>query len=232
MTGTNGRRWFALFLAALSLGGCATVPTPAGPSVLVLPTPGKPLDLFQAEDLSCRQWASQQIGMSPQDVANQNAANAAAAGTMVGATLGALVGSASGNAAEGAIIGAGSGFLVGASAGAEAGAASGWEVQRRYDNLYQQCMSANGNVLPGMTRRVWSTPPPPPGGYYSRPHRPQGYLPPPPRLCPRRGSSGTGSALPAASAAARPLEFRAFQVCQLPAAALPGRSSSSATSPS
>jgi hypothetical protein len=187
MTRTEGRRCFALFLAALSLGGCATAPTPAGPSVMVLPTPGKPLDLFQAEDYSCRQWASQQIGMSPQDVANQNAANAAAVGTIVGATLGAVVGSASGNAAEGAIIGAGSGLLVGASSGAESGAAAGWEAQRRYDSFYQQCMYANGNVLPGMTRRVWRTPPPPPGGYYSRPPRPQGYLPPPPPPLPTPG---------------------------------------------
>jgi hypothetical protein len=156
------------------------MPTPAGPGVMVLPTPGKPLDLFQAEDFSCRQWASQQIGMSPQDVANQNAANAAAAGTIVGATVGAVIGSASGHAAEGAIIGAGSGLLVGASSGAESGAASGWEVQRRYDIAYQQCMYANGNVIPGMTRRVWRTPPPPPGGYYPPPSGYQRYPPPPP----------------------------------------------------
>ena len=177
----DGRRCFALLLAVLSLGGCATAPTPAGPSVTVLPTPGKPLDLFQSEHYSCMEWANQQIGMSPQDVANQNTANAAAAGTMIGATLGAVIGSASGNAAEGAILGAGSGLLVGASAGAEAGAASAWEVQRRYDILYQQCMYANGNVLPGMTRRAWSAPPPPPPGvYYPPPPAPRGYSPAPP----------------------------------------------------
>src|SRR5208283_2584645 len=36
-----------------------------------------------------------------------------------------------------------------------------WEAQRRYDIAYQQCMYANGNVIPG-TRRVHRTLPPPP----------------------------------------------------------------------
>jgi uncharacterized protein YceK len=36
-----------------------------------------------------------------------------------------------------------------------------WEAQRRYDIAYQQCMYANGNVIPG-TRRVQRTLPPPP----------------------------------------------------------------------
>lgn len=170
-----------LLVAALALGGCATVPTPAGPSVMVLPTPGKPLDLFQEEDYYCRQWARQQIGLSPQDVANQTAANAAAAGTVVGAALGAAIGSASGHAGEGAIIGAGSGLLAGAASGAESGAAYGWEVQRRYDIAYQQCMYANGNVLPGMTYRAWRLPPPPPEQDASPPSQPQRYPPPPPR---------------------------------------------------
>ena len=174
----SDRRCLALLLAALSLGGCATAPMPAGPTVMVLPTPGKPLDLFQTEDFFCRQWASRQIGMSPQDVANQSAATAAAAGTIVGATVGGLIGSASGQTAEGMAIGAGSGLLVGASAGAESAAASAWDAQRRYDVAYQQCMHANGNILPGMTYRVWRSPPPP-GRYYPPPPA-RGYPPPPP----------------------------------------------------
>jgi hypothetical protein len=169
----GGARGFAAALTVLMLAGCVTVPVPAGPSVLVMPAPGKPLDLFQAEDASCRYWAQQQIGASPQDVANQNAAAGAAVGTAMGAVVGAAIGSASGHAGEGAIIGAGSGLLLGASSGAEYGSAYAWEVQHRYDIAYQQCMYANGNVLPGMQRRVWSIPPPPAGG-------PQPYLLPPP----------------------------------------------------
>jgi hypothetical protein len=177
---TSGTKGLALFLAALSLGACATMPVPAGPGVMVLPAPGKPLDLFQAEDYSCRQWAQRRIGMSPQEVANQNAANAGAVGAVVGAVVGAAIGSASGQAGEGAIIGAGSGLLMGASEGAQSGAAYGWEYQRQYDVAYQQCMYANGNVIPGMTRRVWRSPPPPPSGGYPPPPGPQSYPPPPP----------------------------------------------------
>ena len=48
--------------ALLVVGGCATMPT--GPSVNILPTPGKPFDIFRAEDATCRQWAQQQLGVS------------------------------------------------------------------------------------------------------------------------------------------------------------------------
>ena len=59
-------------LAALVLGGCATFPT--GPSVMVMPAPGKPFEQFQADDAVCRQWAAQQIGGTPGAPANQNTA--------------------------------------------------------------------------------------------------------------------------------------------------------------
>ncbi|HEY5998398.1 MAG TPA: YMGG-like glycine zipper-containing protein [bacterium] len=172
----RGLRVLTAAALALSLGACVTMP--AGPSVMVLPPPGKPFDLFQAEDFACRQWAHQQIGMSPQDVANQNAANSGVVGAIVGATTGAALGAASGDAGEGAVIGAGAGMLLGAASGAEAGAVYGGEAQRRYDMAYQQCMYAKGNLLPGMRRRVWGAiPPPPPGTAYPPP---PGRQPPPP----------------------------------------------------
>lgn len=158
----RSRRCLAALLAAPSVGGCAMAPTPAGPTVMVLPTPGKPLDLFQAEDYSCRQWASRQIGTSPQDIADQNAANAAAAGAITGAAVGALIGAASGDVGAGMALGAGTGLLVGASEGAASSAGIAWDAQRRYDVAHQQCMHANGNILPGMTYRVWRSAPPPP----------------------------------------------------------------------
>jgi hypothetical protein len=138
-------------LALLVLSGCATLPT--GPSVLVLPTPGKHLDQFQAEDMTCRQWAGQQIGMSAQDTANQNTATGAVVGTAIGAGAGALLGAASGHAGAGAAIGAGSGLLVGTAAGAGAGETYGWEAQQRYDYAYVQCMYAKGNQIPGQVHR-------------------------------------------------------------------------------
>ena len=150
-------------LVALALSGCATLPT--GPSVMVLPTAGKPFEQFQAEDASCRQWAGQQIGLAPQETANQNTAVGAIAGTALGAALGAAIGAATGGAGVGAAIGAASGLLGGTAVGANAGQAYGGEAQRRYDMAYQQCMYAKGNQIPGVVqqhRQSYSPPPPPP----------------------------------------------------------------------
>jgi hypothetical protein len=171
---------FALLIA----GGCATIPN--GPSVMVLPPPGKPFDQFQADDIACRQWSRQQIGLTPQETVNKNTATGAAIGTVVGAGLGAAIGSASGNAGAGAAIGAASGLLVGTATGADSGQVYGWEAQRRYDIAYQQCMYANGNLIPGMRRFhhvLMTPPPPPPTGTETTPpdfYQPQNAPPPPP----------------------------------------------------
>jgi len=163
----------SIFLLLLLLGGCATLPT--GPSVMVLPPPTKPFEQFQAEDAVCRQWAAQQIGLSPQETVNQNVATGAIVGTAIGAGLGAAIGSASGNAGTGAAIGAGSGLIVGTSSGANAGQVYGYEAQRRYDIKYMQCMYAKGNQIPGVrTRSIRTAPPPPPPGYTAGP---QSYPP-------------------------------------------------------
>jgi hypothetical protein len=133
---------------------------------MVLPEQGKSFEQFQYDDAICRQWAGQQIGMPPQEIANQNIISGAAVGTVLGAGLGAAIGAATGNPAAGAAIGAGSGLVLGTAVGADAGQLSGWEAQRRYDIAYQQCMYAKGNQIPGMTvtrtRRVVTSPPPPP----------------------------------------------------------------------
>ena len=94
-----------------------------------------------ADDGICRDWAQRQIGgTSPSQTANENLAAGAVVGTMVGAGLGALIGAATGNAGAGAAIGAGAGLLGGTSIGANEGAASEYQLQRRYDIAYQQCM--------------------------------------------------------------------------------------------
>ncbi len=158
-------RSYITLLAIVVLSGCATLPT--GPSVLVLPAPGKPFDQFQVEDMICRQWAGQQIGMTAQDTANENTAKGAVVGTAVGAGAGALLGAASGHAGAGAAIGAGTGLLFGTAVGANAGQEYGWDAQRKYDYAYVQCMYAKGNQIPGRVqqyrvRKARPAPPPPP----------------------------------------------------------------------
>jgi len=157
-------------LALFVMSGCATLPT--GPSVRVLPAPGKPFEQFQADDAVCRQWAAQQIGISPQETVNQNAATGAVVGTVIGAGAGALIGAATGHPGAGAAIGAGSGLLVGTTSGANAGNASGYDAQRRYDNTYVQCMYAKGNQVPGAVQRhrVRRAAPPPPPDLNSEPY--------------------------------------------------------------
>ena len=101
----NRNMLFSLVL--LFAAGCATIP--AGPSVVVMPAPGKPFDLFQREDATCRQYAQQQIGISPQDTINNNTA----AGAVIGGVLGAGLGSLSGRGTSTA-LGAAGGALFGA----------------------------------------------------------------------------------------------------------------------
>jgi hypothetical protein len=178
----NWARSLPALLGVLALSGCATIPT--GPSVMVLPPPGKPFEAFQADDYACRQWAAQQAGAGPSETTNQTLANGAALGTIMGAGLGAAIGAASGAAGTGAAIGAASGLIGGTAIASGPAYGAGWEVQRRYDIAYQQCMYAKGNQIPTLVRtarrapRIPPPPPPPPGYYYS-PGPPGAYPPPP-----------------------------------------------------
>lgn len=181
----NWRLSLIFFIVVMVLGACATVPT--GPSVMVLPAPGKSFGAFQSDDIACRQWALQQAGVPPSEAINENLARGAAIGTLIGAGLGAAIGAGSGNAGAGAAIGAGSGFLGGTAMATGPAYATGWEVQRRYDIAYQQCMYAKGNQIPGhmgAPRRAYRVPPPPPPPGFSRrapvPLPPGAYPPPPP----------------------------------------------------
>jgi hypothetical protein len=166
-----------LLLAAMVLGACATIPT--GPSVMVWPAPGKPLEVFQSDDAVCRQWASQQVGAQPSESANKTLASGAAVGTILGAGLGAAIGAASGQFGVGLGIGAASGALVGTAAGIGPSSGAGWGVQRRYDNAYMQCMYTKGNQVPGAVRTYRrAVPPPPPTSEFTPP--PSSPYPPPP----------------------------------------------------
>ena len=90
----NYIRTFVSFLLVVMLTGCATVPT--GPSVMVLPASGKSFEEFQAEDVNCKWWASQQSGLSAQETVNRNTLSGAVVGTVIGAGLGAAIGAISG----------------------------------------------------------------------------------------------------------------------------------------
>ncbi len=179
--------------ALLVVGGCATMPT--GPSVNILPTPGKPFDTFRAEDATCRQWAQQQLGVSAQQTYDRNVASGAVAGTAIGAGLGAAIGSASGHAGAGALIGGAYGLLFGTSAGSDSGRVYGRTAQRRYDNAYVQCMYSYGNQVPGyrpyvaapLQSGVAASPPPPPPVMPEANELPPVTLSAPPEEYPRTG---------------------------------------------
>ena len=180
----NWTRGLIILLALALLGGCATMPT--GPTVTVYPGPGKPFEVFQADDYACRQWAQEQIGgASPSQTANQNLATGAGVGALAGAGLGALIGSASGHAGAGAAIGAGAGLLTGTAVASGPAASSQYQLQRRYDIAYQQCMYAKGNQIPGVRPAQAYRPPPPP---YGPPpgYGPPAYGPPAPQPAPPR----------------------------------------------
>ncbi len=165
---------FLLLFVVLALSACATVPT--GPSVMVWPGQGKPFEVFQADDASCRQWALQQSGTQPSDAVNQNLATGAVLGTLAGAGLGAAIGAASGGAGIGAAIGAASGLIGGTAIASGPAYGAGYQVQRRYDNAYLQCMYLKGNQVPGVRRSSRQVPPPPPPYGYA----PGQSVPPPP----------------------------------------------------
>src|SRR2546425_1249536 len=53
-------RTYGVAAGAVLLAACAQIPN--GPSVAVMPPPGKPFDLFVADDQLCRNYATQAIG--------------------------------------------------------------------------------------------------------------------------------------------------------------------------
>ena len=148
--------------ALLLLGACVTTPT--GPSVLVLPGTGKSFDQFRADDNTCKQFASGQIGnTTASDNATDSGVRSAAVGTAIGAVAGAALGGS-----RGAGAGAGVGLLMGSAEGSNASRRSAYTTQQRYDNGYIQCMYSYGHRVPVsgrlMTEPAHSAPPPPPSG--------------------------------------------------------------------
>ena len=154
------KKWVMLTLVLGVVSAYATVPT--GPSVMVLPAAGKPFDQFQLDEMACRQYAQQQVGVAPGQAATQSAVNTAVLGTAIGAAAGAAIGAATGHPGVGAAVGAGGGLLTGTAAGAQAGAVSSGALQERYDIAYVQCMYAKGDQVPGVAVAPSPSAPPPP----------------------------------------------------------------------
>jgi uncharacterized protein YcfJ len=138
------------------LAGCTSIPT--GPSVAVMPGPGKPFDQFRADNAICRDFAQQQLGVNPNQVAREQVLTGAATGAAIGAASGALMGHGHEGSAESM---AGAGLIVGSATGANAANASTMSLQRRYDIAYQQCMYAKGNLIPGYPAPRYAPLPPP-----------------------------------------------------------------------
>lgn len=167
--------YLALLATAGLLSACAVVPT--GPSVMALPGTGKTFDQFRADDASCRGFAFQQVGGV---TTNQAATNSAVGSAVVGTALGAAAGAAFGGG-QGAAVGAGAGLLAGSAVGMGNAQGSAYDVQRRYDYAYLQCMYANGNRIPFGGRMVTTQPI----------QNSQRYLPPPPPGSPPPPPAGT-----------------------------------------
>ena len=127
-------------LLLLLLSACAAVPR--GPSVAVMPGPGKSFEQFQADDAACRTYA---------DRSNADVNKIGADNVVTGATVGALIGAAAGalmGGHHGGENGAGVGLLMGTAAGSGNAGGVQHDVQRRYDTSYEQCMYSKGHQLP------------------------------------------------------------------------------------
>lgn len=163
---------------ALAIVGCAQMPT--APTVAVMPAPGMPFDVFQQDNYLCQQYARQSLGGNAGNVANQQVATGAVAGTVIGAAAGALIGGNS-NAAG---AGAATGLLFGSAAGAGSANQTTYGLQRRYNLAYAQCMYAKGNQVPGYAAPQYMPPPPPPDSSAIPPPPPGAPPPPPPGVRP------------------------------------------------
>jgi hypothetical protein len=183
-------------LAAAILAGCAVVPD--GPSRMALPGTGRSFAQFQVDDDACRRFATDRSGGQS---AQRAAQDTVAGGALAGAAIGALAGAAIGGS-QGAGVGAGTGLLFGSAIGSGSASGAAWDVQRRYDDAYVQCMYASGHkvpVPPGSLRQAapgpvaaparaappvpppgLPPPPPPMSGRPVPPLPPPGMPPPPP----------------------------------------------------
>ena len=135
---------FATLSLVLAAALTACVSAPTGPTVAVMPREGKPFDLFQQEDLFCRNFAANSV-RDTSDAALKEGATSAAIGAALGAVAGAVI--QGGNHAN-VGTGAGVGLLGGAAMGAMNSSGKQNQAQAQYNIAYQQCMYSKGNQVP------------------------------------------------------------------------------------
>lgn len=140
----------AILAPALLLSACAQ--TPMGPTVAVMPGPNKPFEVFQGDQVMCKQYAEGQVAGQAENE-NLRAGGAALLTTALGAGLGAAIGGG-----RGAAIGAASGALGGTGIGAMTSDRGNQTIQQRYDIAFSQCMYSRGNQVPGYAPPVTETP--------------------------------------------------------------------------
>lgn len=140
--------------AVVLLAACT--PAPQGPTVMVMPGPNKPPQVFQEDQAICGNYAQQVIGPAQQQLQNQQVGSA-----VIGTLLGAGIGAAAGGG-RGAAIGAGAGALAGTAYGANASQYEAMNMQQRLDMAYSQCMYSRGNQVPGFAPPPYYPYPPPP----------------------------------------------------------------------
>jgi len=148
----------------VALGACVVLPM--APTIPVIPGANKQCSAFAADQGMCQQYATAQTAPQAYAATNQ-AVGTAILSTALGAGLGAAIGGG-----RGAAIGAASGAAFGATMGAGDAGFAQLSLQQQYDALYAQCMSAQGNQLPGFS-------PPPVMPPYAGAPGPGPYGPPP-----------------------------------------------------
>jgi hypothetical protein len=152
--GWTGAGVSSVVVFGLVLSGCAQ--TPLGPTVQVMPGPGKSFEAFTFDQAGCKQYAESSVAGQAQN-ANNRAVGAAAIGTVLGAGLGAAIGGG-----RGAAIGAGSGAIAGTGVGMGSSSNEQYSIQQQYDNAFAQCMYSKGNMVPGYGPMMVNSPPPGP----------------------------------------------------------------------
>ena len=152
--GWTGAGVSSVVVLGLVLSGCAQ--TPMGPTVQVMPGPGKSFEAFTFDQAGCKQYAESSVAGQAQN-ANNRAVGAAAIGTVLGAGLGAAIGGG-----RGAAIGAGSGAIAGTGVGMGSSSNEQYSIQQQYDNAFAQCMYSKGNMVPGYGPMMVNSPPPGP----------------------------------------------------------------------
>jgi uncharacterized protein YcfJ len=122
----------------IRLAGCAQ---PLGPTVQVMPGPGRSFAAFQADQRDCSMAADAQTKPMADRAATMQIGTAAV-GTLLGAGLGAAIGGG-----RGAAIGAGAGAIGGTGVATDQGAMYAGHIQSIYDNTYAACMSSRGDQV-------------------------------------------------------------------------------------